>query len=539
MSDANLAERIAEIVENALERDPRIWPGFLDETCGGDTELRAEVESLLQFNEQARDFIEVQALHENAGAFTTDGGELKTGATLGTYTIRSLIGEGGMGDVYLADDTSLNRQVAIKLVKRGLATANIVGHFRDEERILAGLTHPHIARLYGGGVTSEGAPYFVMEYVEGERLDDYCNAKQLTLRERLELFRKVCSAVSYAHQHLVVHRDLKPANIRVTPEGEPKLLDFGIAKLLDPQSTSAADQTITLKGVMTPDYASPEQIRAEPMTTASDVYSLGVVLYELLTGQKPYRIATGSEKEIALAITEQVIEPPSAVAARVKERAASPLPNARALRGDLDNIILMATRKEATRRYASVGQFSEDIRRHLEGLPVIARKDTVRYRTAKFIKRHRVGVAAAALLVLTLSGGIVATAWQARRAERRFNDVRRLANSLMFEIHDSVAQLQGATPTRRLIVSRALEYLDSLGQEANDPSLQRELATAYEKIGDIQGNPYSENIGDTDGALASYRKAIAIREQLNQRHHSIEGDMDMGRSYRALGDIFE
>jgi non-specific serine/threonine protein kinase/serine/threonine-protein kinase len=565
MSNADHAERVAELVESALEIEPESWPSFLERECGNDESLRDEVESLLRFQEHARDFIETPALQQNSEAFAGDDGELQAGQLLGEYKILSLIGEGGMGEVYLAEDTALGRQVAIKVVKRGIGSRNIIRHFRDEERILASLNHPHIAQLYGGGATSAGAPYFVMEYVEGERLDVYCNERQLTITERLELFRKVCSAVTYAHQRLVIHRDIKPANIRVTGNGEPKLLDFGIAKLVNPDTPAATEQTITLAGAMTPEYASPEQVSGEPMTTASDVYSLGIVFYELLSGHRPYRVKSRLPDEIARTIREATpLRPSSAVGhfdkapgtsqfaditpeSVSKARGTQPGKLRRRLAGDLDNIALMATRKEPSRRYASVGQLAEDIRRHLNGLPIIARKDTFGYRSGKFIKRHKSAVAAAVLLGLTLLAGIGATAWEARRAERqrvraegRFNDVRRLANSLMFEIHDSVQDLQGATPTRRLIVSRALEYLDSLRHEATDDgSLQKELATAYEKIGDIQGNPYSANLGDTDGALVSYRKAIEIWERLNRAHSTIETQMAMGRSYRALGDILE
>jgi tetratricopeptide (TPR) repeat protein len=531
------AERIAEIVEQALEVEIGRRGPLLVELCGEDQELLVEVASLLHFQEKARDFIETPAVEAVAELLADERTGLQPGDALDGYKIVSLLGEGGMGEVYLANDTSLGRKVAIKLLKYGLGTANFVRHFHQEEQILAGLTHPNIAQLYGGAVTTNGVPYFVMEYVDGPRLDDYCREKQLPISERLQLFRKICAAVSYAHQHLVIHRDIKPANIRTTGEGEPKLLDFGIAKLLDPATSEIAEQTMTLGSVMTPDYASPEQVRGQNMTTASDVYSLGVVLYELLTGEKPYKIDNRTPTNVARAITEQEPTRPSAAVARNQK---SEIRSQKLLRGDLDNIILKALRKEPQRRYASVGQLSEDIRRHLEGLPVIARKDTVGYRTAKFVNRHRVSVAAAALVILSLVAGIVATGWEAHRANRRFNEVRRLANSLMFEIHDSVKDLQGSTPTRRLIVSRALEYLDSLAGEAGrDISLQRELATAYEKVGDIQGNPYSANLGDTNGALVSYRKATASREALSRRNSSSDLEMEMGRSYRGLGDILE
>ena len=265
---------------------------FFEKACRDDVELRKEVESLLRFAETATDFIEKPAYEIAAETIADPGGELKAGEKLGEYKILSLIGEGGMGEVYLAEDTKLGRKVAIKLLKFGLGTINIIRRFQQEERILAGLSHSNVAQLFGGAVTPAGLPYFVMEYVDGARLDDYCRDRQLSISQRLTLFRKICTAVSYAHQNLVIHRDIKPANIRVTSDGEPKLLDFGIAKLLDSEAPMVGEVTMTFAAVMTPEYASPEQVRGENMTTASDVYSLGVVLYELLTGQRPYRIKT-------------------------------------------------------------------------------------------------------------------------------------------------------------------------------------------------------------------------------------------------------
>jgi len=256
------AERLAEIVEAALERGAAEWPSFLDRSCGDDIALRKEVESLLGYHKEASAFIEGSA-YMNVAPDLAEGGELKPGELLGEYKILFLLGEGGMGEVYLAEDLNLHRQVALKLVKAGFGRANLIRHFQREERILAALTHPNIARLYGGAVGENGIPYFVMEYVEGERLDRYCEARKLKLPERLQLFRKICSAVSYAHQRLVIHRDIKPANIRVTSEGEPKLLDFGIAKLIDPQTQAVDEPTVTLQRVMTPEYASPEQVRCE------------------------------------------------------------------------------------------------------------------------------------------------------------------------------------------------------------------------------------------------------------------------------------
>ncbi len=409
--------RIKELFEAAADLDPNQRAALLDQKCGGDEGLRGEVESLLQSDEQTGEFIEQPACAIPRDLFPDKMEETFVGRQFGAYQVIREIGRGGLGAVYLAAraDDEYRKQVAIKLVRRGLDTEDILHRFRNERQILAQLDHPNIARLIDGGTTDDGRPYFVMEYVNGEPINAYCDANALPTAERLTLFRKVCAAVTYAHQNLVIHRDLKPSNILVTREGEPKLLDFGIAKLL-----SAGDelftQTIPALRVMTPEYASPEQVKGDKIMTTSDVYSLGVLLYELLTGQRPYRLKTRTPEEVARAITEQEPERPSTAIAKGNGNSKDQIPNPKLLRGDLDNIVLMAMRKEPARRYASVGQFSEDIRRHLEGLPVIARKDTVAYRTSKFVNRHRVGVVAAALVVLSLVGGIVATLIQVRTA---------------------------------------------------------------------------------------------------------------------------
>jgi eukaryotic-like serine/threonine-protein kinase len=443
------AARIAELVKSALERGAEQWPSFLDEACPADPAMRAEIESLLRHQVRARDFIEGPALDLAVEALA-GAGKYTAGAVLGDYEIVSLIGEGGMGEVYLAHDRSLGRHVALKLVQRGMGTEEIIHRFKREERLLASLNHPNIAQLYGGGLSPEGGPFFAMEYVDGIRIDDYCNKQRLSLRARLELFRKVCAAIHYAHQHLVIHRDIKPSNILVTETGEPKLLDFGIGKLLDPGQAAESEPTLTMVAAMTPEYASPEHIRAEAVTTASDTYSLGVLLYELLTGQRPYRIKTRRPDEIARLICETEPAKPSTAAkgrdSKTEIRDSSDsrftLHDSRTLRGDLDNIILMALRKEPARRYSSAAQFSEDIRRYLDGLPVIARKDTFGYRSAKFVKRNRIGVAAAAVVLLTLIGAIVATAWQARVA-RRQRDVARLETAKAERINTFLQDMVG------------------------------------------------------------------------------------------------
>jgi serine/threonine protein kinase len=546
--------KVNEVFYSALERETGGRPAFIAEACAGDEALRAEVESLVVSHQRASNFIQEPAFAAGARLLADNSEESVAGRQIGTYKVIEEIGRGGMGAVYLAAraDDEYRQQVAIKLIKRGIDTDFILRRFRNERQILASLEHPNIARLLDGGSTEDGLPYLVMEYIKGQSITEYAAARGLSIRERLKLFREVCAAVQFAHQNLVIHRDIKPGNVLVTGDGVPKLLDFGIAKILDPDASLNVDPTATALRLMTPEYASPEQVRGDAITTVSDVYSLGVLLYELVSRHQPYHFKSRLPQDIAQQICEREPEPPSTAVSRIEVSPAAtrstrdsvhaaPALHAgqtrdagmerlrRSLRGDVDNIVMMAMRKEPARRYASVGQFSEDIRRHMEGLPVIARRDTLGYRAQKFIERNKIGVAAASLVVLTLLIGLVATAWEAHaahvqqaraeaeraRAERRFNDVRRLANSLLFELHDSIAEIPGATQARELLVTRAVEYLDSLAQEAKgDPSLTRELASAYEKLGDVQGRPMRANLGNSAAAMASYQKALALRESL-------------------------
>jgi eukaryotic-like serine/threonine-protein kinase len=556
--------RVKQLLEQAIALDEAERSSFLDRACNGDAEIRREVDSLLSAHERAgTTFMGTPALDLKAGA---PGAPARTGRRVGVYQIVEQIGHGGMGEVYRAvrADGQYTKEVAVKLVRGGFDSDAVLERFRNERQILASLDHPNIARLLDGGTTEEGTPYLVMELIEGEQIDSYCDQHKLSITERLQLFRQACGAVQFAHQRLVIHRDIKPSNVLVTKEGVPKLLDFGIAKILDP----AAAAPITLARAMTPEYASPEQIRGEAITTASDVYSLGVVLYELLTGCAPYRVNANTPHELSLAITETEPQRPSAVVLRPKivaqgkdgagaeppadlfsrTREGSPAKLRRRLLGDVDNILLMALRKEPQRRYASVERFADDIRRHLEGLPVIAARDSWRYRAGKFVQRHRAGVVAAALAIVALMVGvglILREAHIARveraRADERFNDVRKLANSLIFELHDSIKDLPGSTPARKLLVTRALEYLDSLARQAKgDSSLQRELATAYVKVGDVLGYPYMANLGDTAGALQSYRKALAIREPLaSTRPDDMQLQGELARNYFRIADVLE
>jgi serine/threonine protein kinase len=544
--DAERWTRVEQLCQAALERDEHEQAAFLASACGSDQELRREVESLLVHRHKADTFMEAGAMDAAAQALAAD--ELHNpmdasrwiGRLIPPYRCVAKIASGGMGDVFRAvrADGTFDKQVAIKLIQGARSTDFFLSRFQNERQILATLDHPNIARLLDGGSTEEGLPYLVMEYIEGLPIDEFCAHKNLDTRERLELFRTVCSAVQFAHQNLVVHRDLKPSNILVTSEGVPKLLDFGIAKILNPADRlDSAQQTLTLMRMLTPDYASPEQVRNEPISTASDVYSLGVILYTVLTGHSPYRLESDSPQEIMKAICDRDPEKPSSACAR---DSAPEVPTAESLKatasaksrpekgnrkrlqkileGDLDNIVLKALRKEPSRRYSSVEQFSEDIRRYMAGLPILAHKDTPGYRARKFIGRHTWGAAAAALLIVSLSAGMIATLWQARiaraeraRAERRFNDVRALAGSLIFEVHTSIVNLPGATSARKLIVERAQQYLDSLAQEAhNDPALLEELAISYARLATVLGDARDANLGNITKATEDYRKAVEL-----------------------------
>jgi serine/threonine protein kinase len=498
-------DSIKRIFNEVADLAPAARRIALDSLCN-DTEVRREVERMLAADDEPL-FTESPLI-----AFADDEAAAFKDQRIGPYRILDEIGRGGMGTVFAAvrDDGEFEQKVAIKVIKRGLNTHAIVRRFRHERQILASLDHPNIARLIDGGVNADGLPYYVMEYIAGHPIDEYCRARQLSVTARLELFRQVAAAVAYAHRRLIVHRDLKPSNVLVTDGGQVKLLDFGIAKVLS-QTEVGARQTATQLGLMTPDYASPEQFRGEPVTTATDVYSLGVMLYELLTGALPYELKGLRLDEMLRLVCETDPVLPA---------------DTPQLRGDLGNIVLKAIKKEPERRYDSVEQFSEDLRRFLEGLPVAARPDTFTYRASKFVRRNKVSVLAAALVFVALVTGILATTFQARaarreraRAEKRFEQVRKLANNVVFKYHDRIAALPGATETREMLVKDAIEYLDNLSEDAADnPALAEELALAYLKIGNVQGETYRANLGDSASALASYRKSLDILETLVREH---------------------
>ncbi len=552
-------ERLAEIFYAAVALTGDERSALLAGACADDPALRADVERLIAAHERAGRFIESPAIL-SVGAWLDERSEPPVvDRSFGPYRVVREIGRGGMGAVYLAEraDGQYEQRVALKLIKRGMDTDLVLRRFRAERQILASLDHPNIARLLDGGTSDDGRPYFVMEYIEGEPIDEYADARHLSIPERLRLFLHVCSAVAYAHRHLVIHRDIKPLNILVTPSGVPKLLDFGIAKVLNPGADEPTSSVTGLR-LLTPEYASPEQVDGHPATTVSDVYSLGVVLYELLTGRSPYQPRSPAPLDVVEAVRTTDPERPSSAVARARsataersrrrgighDRAAVTATGSidrlqRRLRGDLDTIVLTALRKEPARRYQSVEQLAADIERHLAGHPVLARADSFRYRAAKFVRRNRVVVAAATLVTLALLGGTAATAWEAHaaraaqlRAERRFSEVRRLANALIFDYHDAIKDLPGATPVRERLLRDALSYLDTLAREAQgDRSLQRDLAIAYRRVGDLQGGSAMSNLGNTEGALESYRKAMRLLEAL------LRADSNDARTSREIAGL--
>lgn len=514
-------QRIHEVFQAALEQPAAVRAAYLDEACAGDAVLRREVESLLEAAVQTGGFDRLAkrfALEDTAAVPTH----------IGPYRVEREIGRGGMGIVYLAvrDDDQLRQPVALKVFHAGTHRADLTARFLAEREILAQLDHPHIARLLFGGVTEDGLPYFAMEYVEGQPITDH--GSTLGINDRLQLFLDVCAAVQHAHRHLIVHRDLKPSNILVTPTGEVKLLDFGIAKLLD-ETPVPGTRPLTQTGLrlMTPEYAAPEQIRAEPITTATDVYQLGVLLYELLAGRRPYRLPSLLLHEVARVICEEPPEKPSTAVTHIQDSKAN-IDEAtrnrlrRRLEGDLDTIVLMAMRKEPERRYASAEALADDLHRHLNELPVRARPDTLSYRASKFIRRHRLSVVAASLMALLILGFGVAMAIQAARIARE-RDRAEEATAFLASVLESFepAQAHGSLVDTRRFLAQAVRRIRT--ELDTQPLVQ---ATLLDVLGQVY--QYRGQYAEADSLLD---EALALRLRQLGPHHL---DVAQSQFHRAI-----
>jgi serine/threonine protein kinase/tetratricopeptide (TPR) repeat protein len=528
--------RLIEIFNSALERKPAERAEFLQQACGRDEKLRAEIESLLGRYDSA--FLENAAGSELfCNPISSD---TMIGRQLGAYRIVQEIGHGGMAVVFLAEraDQEYRKRVAVKMVKLGVDSREVLSRFRNERQTLAALDHPNIVKLLDGGSTEEGWPYLVMEYVEGTPIDEYCDGHQLSIAERLEMFRSVCSAVQHAHQNLVIHRDLKPWNILVTKEGVPRLLDFGIAKLLNPEFFQALLVTKGDWRPMTPEYASPEQVRGETITTASDIYSLGVLLHQLLSGRRPYRGTPWSWMEVAQQVCEVDPEKPSTAVFRevsaAGDAAATATPDVisrarkttpeelrRRLRGDLDNIVLKALRKEPGQRYGSAEQFSADIGRHLRHEPIIAATGGTAYRARKYVRRHRIGMAAISGLLLVFVAFAAVQAVQLRRITRERDRASRISDFMtdMFNVSDP-GQARGNSVTAREILDKAAKTIDK--GLASDPDLQAQMM-------DTMGVVY-DRLGLYASGEILLRRALETRRRILGQEHR-----DTLRTARSLG----
>lgn len=552
-------QRIQQIFLELVDLKSADRAVMLQELCGGDADLRAEVESLLAADADSGTSIEIAVQDEAASLLDAP---VLIGQRLGIYRVASELGRGGMGAVYLAlrDDEEFERRVALKIVKRGMDTAEVLARFRYERQILANLEHPYIARLFDGGSTDDGVPFFVMEYVEGKPVNHFCRENRLTYRERCELFLRILDAVAYAHRSLVVHRDLKPANILITAEGIPKLLDFGVASILRPHFDGDPTQNAAIRPY-TPGYASPEQVRGLPLTTATDIYSLGTILYELLAGKRADQIESHTPAEIIRMVCDTETGRPS--------KDAPDLPS------ELDDIVLMAMRKEPDRRYGSAVEFADDLRRFLDGRPVVARQDSVAYRVRKFIARNSLETTLVTLMALSLVAGLFISIAQTRRAQRaqraaeserviaqretaaaktarvaesqqkaaaesqrliasqqrelaeeqtmlaeqRSKDIVELAGRTLFDVHDAIVTLPGSVDARRILVKTTLEYLQNLQkQQSMNDEMRQALAAGYYKVALIQGDPLGPSLQDFAASEASLLEGQKILMPAYNRH---------------------
>ncbi|MEM1262260.1 MAG: serine/threonine-protein kinase [Pseudomonadota bacterium] len=542
MTSAARSSSVLDICDKALAMEESERPRFVESACGADTALRRSVESILL----AVSTSEETFLNEDATA------ELKAGDTIGPYRLEKLLGEGGMGSVFLAErqHDGYTQQVALKHVRGRFLDPDLQRRFIDEQRILATMNHPYIAALIDGGTTADGTPYLVMEYIDGEPIDEYCDRLQLAHPDRIKLLQKVAVAVHYAHQNLVIHRDLKPSNVLVTTDGIPKLLDFGIAKLIDTEHNETSGTTTVFgRGALTPDYASPEQVLDNRVTTASDVYSLGILAYQLLVGERPYHLGTGVHRELIKAVESltiprprtrfDAIVDPDRRQAIARDRNTSVDRLRQRLAGDLNNVLMKALDTDPARRYSSILSFSADLDRYLAGQPVEARPDSLTYRVRRFVGRHRIGVAtsAAGFIGLAVSLALISQAYlqaEAAQAEasQRFDQVREIAKTLMFDVYDEIENIPGSASARKMLAATAQRYLETLSQgQAVPVDVRYDAAVGYARLAGILDTEAVESSVVRDNVATARQQAERLFTELLDQHP------EPGRIYTELGRL--
>jgi serine/threonine protein kinase len=495
-------------------------------------ELRSEIESLLSNEAGAAGALDSLVAHDIEGLVETSSAA-ESGARLGPHRLVRQLNSGGMGIVYLAvrSDDHYFQIVAIKIIRKGVHSPDLIQRFRAERQILATLSHPNIGTILDGGETKDGRPFIVMEYVEGQPITVACANRGLSVRERIDLFRCVCNAVHYAHQKLVIHRDIKPGNVLVTPQGIVKLIDFGISKTLAPGLIqSELPPTEADRRFMTPDYASPEQIQGRDLTTASDIYSLGVLLFELLTGSRPYTLHNLSPAAAERLVCHEECPRPSAVR-ELPER------TKRELAGDLDRIVLMAMEKDPSRRYRSAQHLEEDLLRFLKGKPVVASEPTAIYMLTKFVKRHKTAFLATCATLLMMATSIVFHSWQSRVADRRMRQITALADSAISDLTE-LELTPSSSEAQTSVFLNALKHLEQARQTSgDDPGLLLEISKAYTRIGDLEGSPFVANLGKTRAAITSYREALRTALAANDQLHTQESATAVVEAHQRLGAI--
>ena len=526
-------QRVEEVFHGALERPSSERDAYLAQACGSDNEFRREVESLLSNDSGGTQEIHVLIANDIEEA-AEESSLPESGMRIGPYRLIRELDSGGMGVVYLAvrSDDHYFQVVAIKMLRKGLHDPALVQRFRTERQVLATLTHPNIGAILDGGETEDGRPFIVMEYVEGQPITLACANRGLSVRQRLDLFRPVCSAIHYAHQSLIIHRDIKPSNVLVTPQGIVKLIDFGVSKPLVPGLIAGeVAQTQSWQRFMTPDYASPEQLLGHELTTATDIYSLGVLLFELLTGSRPYTLKGLSVSAAERLVCEQESRKPSCVPGLSDE-------TRREVGGDLDRITLMAMDKDPSRRYCSAQHLEEDLRRFLQGKPVLAREPTPAYRLSKFVRRHRAASLMTCVTMLVILAAVLLHLWQSHTADRHVKQIEALADSAISDLTEKLQQSPASTEAQASLFQSALKYLERLRSTAgDDPRLLLKLSRAYAQVGDLQGSPFVANLGNLRAAIDSYQASLRTALDARARLPGGESTKAVVEAHQRLGAI--